>query len=115
MDSTTQVAPRRKSADGLTKDERRKLYDGSRYEVQEVAPGEWLVIHLDVPAVFATKKLDTRGTLQVVSNTGNEHTVEYHNRGCTCEDSQERARAEGRPCKHLAVAEAVAHFCDQRR
>ena len=29
--------------------------------------------------------------------------------------SPDRAKAEGRPCKHLAVAEAVAGFCDQRR
>ena len=114
MDSTTKSQPRSRT-DGLTAADRKQLYDGSRYEVQEVEPGEWLVSHRDVPAVFTAKKLDRRGTLQVRSNTFNEHTVDYHNQGCTCEDSKERARVEERPCKHLAVAEAVAHFCDQRR
>jgi hypothetical protein len=106
--------PRRSSVDGLTREERRTLYQPDRYHVEEEAPGVWTVRHRDVAAVFTVRKVDTRGHLDVTSNTGHDYRVGYHERTCGCRDHQ-RAQAEGRPCKHLAAAEAVAAHCDRAR
>lgn len=99
--------------DGLSPEQRQRLYIPGLYLVVEAGAGFYRIAHREVTAMFTLRKLDRRGRAEVTSNTGNTHTIDYHLSACTCEDSKRHGGE--RYCKHLAVAEAVAHFCDGRR
>lgn len=115
MNTSPKHTDRPSPTDNLTTAQRKLLYDPARYTISQDADLVFHALHADVPAWFTAVKDNRSGVLHIQSNTGNEHTVDYINHACTCADSQERARVEQRPCKHYAVAMAVARYCDERR
>jgi hypothetical protein len=104
----------RSKRDGLTQDERSLLREPTRYEVEEVGPGQWWASVPGVDAIFAGMKVDGR-TLEVVSNTGSSYTCHVeddYSVTCPCEHAKKmREWGHDGLCKHAAVVVAVADHC----
>lgn len=95
--------------DGLTRSERARLYDPGAYTVQR-APGKtltFLVRHQSVPAEFRVTVAYGR-FWYCTSNTGKEYNLSGG--CCHCQDAENRAKEENRPCKHAAACIAVSRF-----
>lgn len=102
-----------KITDGLTSQQRRLLYDADRYDVTELRCGFWLCEHAEVPALFSVARVGAN-TVNVISNTLNEHTVTFADNTfhCTCADHQHHPE---RNCKHTSAAKAVGAYMQQKR
>ena len=109
MNTSTQPEAR-SSWDGLTRSERSRLYDPAAYVVRKFGTGHFFIDHAEVAARFTLMAVSKNGRALVTSNTNGQQWIDLRAQSCSCEDFKCRAQQEQRPCKHLAVAQAVAAF-----
>lgn len=109
MNTTTE---NRSQWDGLTRDQRQRLYDPTAYTVEKTSEGRFTVTHREVPAVFGLLNCGG-GRAMVESNTNGHQLVNVYERTCTCEDHKRHGGE--RLCKHLAVAFAVVMWAKAQR
>jgi hypothetical protein len=109
METVTQNPTNRKPAigpDGLTRDERQRLYLPELYRVERLSDTEYRVSHREVEAAFYARETERPGELFVKSNTNGAYFISED--VCECRDNERNSGS--RLCKHRAVARAVETF-----
>src|SRR5437764_9747973 len=75
---------KRSKYDGLTGEERQRLYNPTLYTVEETGDRVWTVRHNTVPAVFVVQPSGKPCVALVRSNTGSEYEVDAKLGECPC-------------------------------